>query len=103
VMYARVLILYILPWLDTSKVRSATFRPIYKQLFWLFVANCLLLGWLGGKPAEGIYVILSRAATAYYFAFFMILMPLVGRLEKSKPLPNSIYEEVAKKCRAKED
>lgn len=103
VMFAGVLILYVLPWLDTSKVRSATFRPIYKQLFWLFVANCLLLGWLGGKPAEGIYVILSRAATAYYFAFFMILMPLVGRLEKAKQLPNSIYEEVAKKCRAKED
>jgi len=102
-MFAGVLILYVLPWLDTSKVRSATFRPIYKQLFWLFVANCLLLGWLGGKPAEGVYVILSRAATAYYFAFFMILMPLVGRLEKTKPLPNSIYEEVAKKCRAKED
>ena len=103
VMFAGVLILYVLPWLDTSKVRSATFRPIYKQLFWLFVANCLLLGWLGAKPAEGIYVILSRAATAYYFAFFMILMPLVGRLEKAKQLPNSIYEEVAKKCRAKED
>lgn len=103
VMFAGVLILYILPWLDTSKVRSATFRPIYKQLFWLFVANAILLGWLGAKPAEGIYVILSRAATAYYFAFFMILMPLVGRLEKPKALPSSIFEEVAKKCRAKED
>ncbi|MCR4376963.1 MAG: cytochrome b N-terminal domain-containing protein [Rhodospirillales bacterium] len=103
VMFAGVLILYVLPWLDTSKVRSATFRPIYKQLFWLFVANCLFLGWLGGKPTEGVYVIMTRLATGYYFAFFLVLMPLVGRLEKTKPLPNSIYEEVAKKCRAKED
>ncbi|MFC1672567.1 cytochrome bc complex cytochrome b subunit [Pseudomonadota bacterium] len=103
VMFSGVLILYVLPWLDTSKVRSASFRPIYKQLFWLFIADCILLGWLGGKPAEGVYVILSQAATVYYFGFFMVLMPLVGRLEKTKPLPNSIFEEVAKKCRAKED
>lgn len=103
VMFAGVLILYVLPWLDTSKVRSATFRPIFKQLFWIFVADCLLLGWLGARPAEGIYLVLSRLATAYYFVHFMVLLPLVGKLEKPKPLPSSIYEEVAKKCRAKED
>lgn len=103
VMFSGVLILYVLPWLDTSKVRSATFRPIYKQLFWLFVADCLLLGWLGGKPAEGIYTYLSWAATGYYFGFFIILMPVVGKYEKPKKLPNSIFEEVSKQCRAKED
>ena len=109
VMFAGVLILYILPWLDTSKVRSATFRPIYKQLFWLFVIDCFILGYVGGQNPEkevfGIMTMttLGQIATFYYFAFFMVLMPLVGRLEKPKPLPNSIYEEVAKKCRAKED
>ncbi|MDH3335298.1 MAG: cytochrome C, partial [Rhodospirillaceae bacterium] len=95
-------ILYVLPWLDTSKIRSATYRPIYKQLFWIFAANALFLGWLGQKPAEGAYLIMGRISTAYYFIFFLIL-PLVAKLEKPKPLPVSIFEEVAKKCRAKED
>jgi len=103
VMFSGVLILYVLPWLDTSKVRSATFRPVFKQLFWIFVADCLFLGWLGARPADGIYLWLGRAATFYYFFHFMVLLPLVGKLEKPKPLPSSIYEEVAKKCRAKED
>ncbi|MCK5545923.1 MAG: cytochrome b, partial [Rhodospirillaceae bacterium] len=97
-----IVILYVLPWLDTSKVRVATYRPIYKQLFWIFVVNIILLGWLGQKPAEGTYLIMSRLSTAYYFIFFLIL-PLVGKFEKTKQLPVSIFEEVAKKHRAKED
>ncbi|MDH5488301.1 MAG: cytochrome b N-terminal domain-containing protein [Rhodospirillaceae bacterium] len=101
-MAAGILVLYVLPWLDTSKVRSATYRPIYKQLFWIFVANALFLGWLGQKPAEGAYLIMGRLSTAYYFLFFLVL-PLVGRFEKPKQLPVSIFEEVAKKCRTKED
>ena len=101
-MASGILILYVLPWLDTSKIRSATYRPIYKQLFWIFAANALFLGWLGQKPAEGAYLIMGRISTAYYFIFFLIL-PLVAKLEKPKPLPVSIFEEVAKKCRAKED
>jgi quinol-cytochrome oxidoreductase complex cytochrome b subunit len=103
VMFAGVLILYVLPWLDTSRVRSATFRPIYKQLFWIFLADCIYLGYLGSQPAEGANLWLGRAATLYYFLHFMVLMPLVGKLEKPKPLPSSIFEEVSKKCRAKED
>ncbi len=102
VMFAGVLILYVLPWLDTSKVRSGTYRPIFKQLFWIFVANAIFLGWLGGKPAEGVYLILSRLSTGYYFLFFLSL-PFLGKWEKPKPLPASIFEEVAKKCRTKED
>ncbi len=102
-MFAGVLILFVLPWLDTSKVRSATFRPVFKQLFWIFVADCLFLGWLGGRPAEGIYLVLGRLATGYYFFHFCVLLPLVGKLEKPKPLPSSIFEEVSKNCRTKED
>jgi quinol-cytochrome oxidoreductase complex cytochrome b subunit len=102
-MFAGVLILFVLPWLDTSKVRSAAFRPIFKQLFWIFVADCLFLGWLGARPAEGIYLVLSRLATGYYFFHFIVLLPLVGKLEKPKPLPSSIFEEVSKNCRTKED
>ncbi|TCS60914.1 cytochrome b [Varunaivibrio sulfuroxidans] len=109
VMFSGVLILFVLPWLDTSKVRSATFRPIYKQLFWIFVLDCILLGIVGSKPPDYAFfglikgVLVGRAATIYYFFHFLVLMPLVGKLEKPKPLPNSINEEVIKACRAKED
>jgi len=109
-MFAGVLILFVLPWLDTSKVRSATFRPIYKQLYWIFFLDCILLGYVGGQAPSnpvlgGIMDMtdLGRIATAYYFFHFLVLLPLVGKIERPKPLPSSIYEEVAKKCRAKED
>ncbi len=91
---ASIVILAFLPWLDTSRVRSARYRPYFKQLFWVFVAVCIGLGWLGGKPAEGGYVIASRLLTAYYFAHFLIILPLLGIFEKTKPLPNSISESV---------
>jgi ubiquinol-cytochrome c reductase cytochrome b/c1 subunit len=91
---ASILILAFLPWLDTSKVRSARYRPLFKQFFWLFVIVCIGLGWLGAKPPEGIYVILARIFTVYYFAFFLIVMPLLGIFEKTKPLPNSISDSV---------
>ncbi len=94
VMFFAIFVLFLLPWLDTSKVRSATFRPIYKKLFWLFVLDALVLGWVGSKPAEGIYIIISRIATFYYFFHFLILLPLLGRYEKNRPLPESIGRPV---------
>ena len=83
-----------LPWLDTSRVRSARYRPLFKQFFWLFVVVCVGLGWLGSKPPEGIYVILARIFTVYYFAFFLVILPLLGIFEKTKPVPKSISESV---------
>src|SRR5213595_2553199 len=59
-MFASILILAFLPWLDTSRVKSATYRPLYKQFFWIFVAVSIVLGWLGTKPPEGGYVWLAR-------------------------------------------
>ena len=91
---ASIVILAFLPWLDTSKVRSANYRPLYKQFFWIFVAVCIGLGWLGSKPAEGYYVVASRILTAYYFLHFIVILPLLGLFEKSKPLPNSISESI---------
>ena len=85
-----LLVLFIVPWLDTSKVRSARFRPIYKQLFWVLVADTLVLGWIGRMPPEGAYVVIGQLATAYYFLHFLVLLPLVGKLESPKPLPDSI-------------
>lgn len=93
-MFSAIAVLAFLPWLDTSKVRSATYRPRYKQFFWVFAFNCLLLGWLGAMPAEGIYVILSRICTVLYFAHFLVILPLLGLFEKTKPLPASIADSV---------
>jgi ubiquinol-cytochrome c reductase cytochrome b/c1 subunit len=94
---ASIVILAFLPWLDTSKVRSARYRPLYRQFFWIFVAVCIGLGWLGSKPAEGGYVLLARLFTVYYFAYFLIILPVLGLVEKTKPLPSSISESVLKK------
>jgi ubiquinol-cytochrome c reductase cytochrome b/c1 subunit len=93
-LFASIAILAFMPWLDTSKVRSARYRPLYRQFFWLFVITCIGLGWLGSKPAEGGYVIAARILTIYYFAFFLLVLPLLGIFEKTRPLPNSISESV---------
>ena len=93
-MFSAIFVLFLLPWLDTSKVRSATFRPVYKILFWIFLVDAIVLGWVGSKPAEGIYIIISRIATIYYFLHFLILLPLLGKFEKNRPLPESIGKPV---------
>ncbi|MBM3554555.1 MAG: cytochrome b [Alphaproteobacteria bacterium] len=95
-MFAAIFILFLLPWLDTSRVRSARFRPIYKQFFWLLVIDSIVLGWIGANPPEGIYIVIGRIATIYYFAHFLIIMPLVGKLERPLPLPESISKAVLK-------
>ena len=66
-MLSAILILAALPWLDTSKIRSAVFRPLYKQFYWILVADVLILGYMGAMPAEGLYLLIARVATAYYF------------------------------------
>jgi len=96
-MFASILLLFFLPWLDTSPVRSNTYRPLNRALFWVFVAVCLGLGIAGGKPAEEPWVRISQVLTAYYFAHFLIILPLVSRFEKTLPLPNSISEAVLAK------
>jgi quinol-cytochrome oxidoreductase complex cytochrome b subunit len=97
---ASIVILAFLPWLDTSRVRSANYRPLYRQFFWIFVIVCVGLGWLGAKPAEGGYVIAARILTFYYFAHFLVILPALGWVEKSKPLPNSISESILASNRA---
>ena len=96
-MISAILILFALPWLDTSKVRSATFRPIYKKFFWFLLIDVIILTWVGGSPAEGHFILIGRLATIYYFAHFIIFMPIIGIIETPKPLPNSISEAVLKK------
>jgi len=93
-LFASLFILLALPWLDRSKVRSAVFRPIYKQFFWLFVIDILVLGYMGAMPAEGTYLLIARIGTAYYFLHFLIILPFVSLVEKTDPLPTSISEPV---------
>jgi ubiquinol-cytochrome c reductase cytochrome b subunit len=93
-MFSAILILLALPWLDTSKVRSAVFRPIYKQFFWILVIDVLVLGYIGAMPAEGMYVAIGRVATVYYFAHFLIILPVLGFTEKTKPIPTSIADPI---------
>jgi ubiquinol-cytochrome c reductase cytochrome b/c1 subunit len=95
-MFGSLIILFALPWLDTSKVRSARFRPIYRQLFWIFLADCIVLGWAGAQKPEGAALLIGQLATFYYFFHLLVLMPLLGKFEKTKPLPTSISEPVLK-------
>ena len=94
VMFAAVFILMFLPWLDTSKVRSAVFRPLYKVFFWILVIDVIVLGYIGANPPEGMYLIIGRIATIYYFVHFILIMPLLGFKEKTNPLPMSISDPV---------
>ena len=96
-MISAILILFALPWLDTSKVRSATFRPIYKKFFWFLLIDVIILTWVGGSPAEGHFILIGGLATVYYFAHFLIFMPIIGIIETPRPLPNSISESVLNK------
>lgn len=89
-MFSSIAILVFIPWLDRSHVRSASYRPIYKWFFWLFAISCLALGYLGAMPAEEPYVFWARVFTVYYFAHFLIVMPIVGVLETPRALPDSI-------------
>ena len=96
-MFGSIAILAFLPWLDTSRVRSASFRPMYRVFFWAFVLCCLGLGYLGAQPAEGGYIIAARLLTAFYFGFFIIILPLLGIFETPKPVPATIADAVLAK------
>lgn len=89
-MFSSILVLFVVPWLDTSPVRSARFRPIYRQFFWLLVVDCVLLTYAGGQPPDGAWLILSRLGAAYYFLHFLVVLPVVGLFERPSALPISI-------------
>ncbi|MDX2028645.1 MAG: cytochrome b/b6 [Alphaproteobacteria bacterium] len=96
-MFGAIAVLFLLPWLDRSPVRSGTYRPLFKIFFWVFLAVCITLGWVGKNPPEGIYVIIGQIATAWYFIHFLIVLPLLTKYEKPLPLPASISEAVKRK------
>jgi quinol-cytochrome oxidoreductase complex cytochrome b subunit len=94
-MFGSILILFVLPWLDRSPVKSGKFRPVFKQMFWLFVVDCIVLGWVGKNSPDAMFynvpfLMIGRVATAYYFGHFLVLLPLIAAIEKPGPLPESI-------------
>ncbi|MEQ1725268.1 MAG: cytochrome b/b6 [Sphingopyxis sp.] len=93
-MFASIALLFFLPWLDRSPVRSANYRPLYRIFFWIWMADVVLLGVCGVMPAAQPWIILSQIGAIYYFAHFLIIIPLIPRFEKTLPLPNSITEAV---------
>jgi ubiquinol-cytochrome c reductase cytochrome b subunit len=101
-MFGSIFILFLLPWLDTSPVRSARFRPIFRFFFWVFVADCVLLTFAGGRPPEGTWLVVARWGTAYYFINFLLILPLIGKFERPNPLPTSIRQAVVSKQHAVE-
>jgi ubiquinol-cytochrome c reductase cytochrome b subunit len=96
-MFGAIGVLFLLPWLDTSRVRSCVFRPIYKWFMFVLVIDVIVLGWCGANPPEGFFVPLSRVATLYYFFHFIVLLPILGKIERPLPLPPSIADAVLKK------
>jgi len=76
-----ILILLLLPIINTSEIRSSKFRPIFSVAYWFLVSDFLLLGWIGQKPVESPYIEIGMFATAFYFTFLLILVPLIGLLE----------------------
>ncbi|AKR56576.1 cytochrome b [Youhaiella tibetensis] len=99
VMGASMLILFVLPWLDRSPVRSGNFRPMFRWFYALFVLNFLLLMYLGAQdPSIAIMNYLAKASTAYYFIYFLIILPVLARIETPRPLPVSISQSVLGKA-----
>ena len=93
-MFASILLLFLLPWLDKSPVRSGSYRPMFKRFFWILMLDVVVLTWAGGSVPTPLVVAVSQIATAYYFAHFLIILPLVSKYERPLPLPNSISESV---------
>ncbi|MBY0320163.1 MAG: cytochrome b N-terminal domain-containing protein [Reyranella sp.] len=96
-MFGAIAVLFVLPWLDTSRVRSATFRPIYKWFMLVLVVDVVVLGFCGANPPAGFWIPLAQIATVYYFFHFLILLPILGKIERPLPLPPSIADAVLKK------
>jgi ubiquinol-cytochrome c reductase cytochrome b/c1 subunit len=93
-MFSAILLFAFLPWLDTSRVRSGNYRPLYRIFFWLFVADAILLGYIGSQPPQGLYILFGRIFTFWYFFHLLVVLPLLGFIETPKPLPASIADAV---------
>ena len=94
-MFGSIMVVAILPWLDRNPIRSLRYRPLARIFFIIFVIVAMLLGFLGAKPAEGWYVTASRILTAYWFIYFLVIVPLLSKMETTnRRMPGSITDAV---------
>jgi len=93
-MFGSILVMALAPWLDTSSVRSGRYRPMFKWWFWLFIVNFFVLMWVGAMPAEGIYPYIALIGSTIWFAYFLVVLPLLGVIEKPLPQPETIEDDV---------
>jgi ubiquinol-cytochrome c reductase cytochrome b subunit len=93
-LFLSILIAAALPWLDRSPIKSGSYRPLFRKAYWVFVAVCIGLGYLGAQPAEGVYLWLARIFSLYYFLHYLVILPLIPKYEKPEPLPESIDSAV---------
>jgi ubiquinol-cytochrome c reductase cytochrome b subunit len=82
-LFAAILILLVLPLVNTSDIRSSLYRPLHQKFFWLLVADYILLGYLGQQIPESPFIEMGQIGSIYYFAYFLIIVPALGRLEKN--------------------
>jgi ubiquinol-cytochrome c reductase cytochrome b subunit len=99
-MFGAIAVLFVLPWLDSSPVKSMRYRPLAKQFWALFIVSVCVLGYCGSQPADGVLVWVARGATAYYFAYFIVILPLLAKIEKPVGMPTSISAAVLSKSKA---
>ena len=89
-MFGAIIVMALVPWLDTSRVRSGRYRPMFKWWFWLLVVDFIVLMWCGAMPAEPPFSTISLIASAYWFAYFLVILPLLGVIEKPDAAPETI-------------
>ncbi len=94
-MFGSILVLALAPWLDTSLVRSGRYRPLFKWWFWLLVLDFVVLMWVGARPVEGIYPVIALIGATYWFAYFLVILPLLGVIERPLAPPVSIEADFA--------
>ena len=92
-MFGAILVMALAPWLDTSKVRSGAYRPMFKWWFWLLAIDFMVLMWVGAMPTDGIYPYISLIGATYWFVYFLVILPLLGLIEKPQPMPATIEED----------
>ena len=92
-MFGAIFILVLVPWLDTSPVRSGRYRPMFRWWFYLLVIDFIILIWLGAQPAEPPYSNYALIATGYWYGYFLVVLPLLGVIEKAKPQPETIEDD----------
>ena len=80
-MFGAIIILFFQPFIHTTTVRSSFFRPIYRKFYWLLVIDCFILTWIGGNVPETPFLEIGQIATVYYFFFFLVLVPFLGKFE----------------------